>query len=223
MPADEKRTFAHFVVDTSGTFAATDAQTHALAGELARLEPPPPVPVEPGRARACLARGPGCGPRGLTPQALYDDCREGGSLDLSRLAGRLVPPAAEPWYRAAREAGDAGAETLAGALALCCAARGADGPYVETAALSLARLTHRSPAEHAGACLAALAAFEVARPAALEALQEPALAEWMARAGARAGAPPPPRVLESLRRARTGAAPGTLEAALRALAGLDPP
>jgi dephospho-CoA kinase len=218
MPGDEKRAFAHFVVDTSGTFAETDAQVDALAAELARLDAALPVAVEPDRARACLERGPAGGPRGLTPASLYQDCLDGGGLDLARLARRLVPPVSGPWYRAAQDDPQPGAETLAAALALCCAARGADGPFVEVAAFSLARLTHGAPAEQAGACLAALAALEVARQASVAALQEPFLEHYAAVAARRAGAPPPARVLEELRRARAGiAAPGTLAGSIHAL------
>ena len=218
MPGDEKRAFAHFAIDTSGTPGETDAQVDALVPRLRALEPPLPLALPAARARACLEDGPPAGPRGLTPQRVVRDAGEAGGLDLARLARLLEPPAPGPWYRAARPAeGAPFPATLAGALALVCAARGADAPYVLGAAASLARLTHREPPAIAGAGVAALAAWEAAST---RALPGSAIASWTAQARAWAGADPPEAVILQVRRAAAGAAtPGTLSSALAALSG----
>ncbi len=221
MPPDEKRTFAHDVIDTSGMFAETDAQVAALVPRLQELRPASPLAVPPERAAACLREGPAAGPRGLTPPRLLKEVEAAGGFEMARLAGLLDPPARGPWYRSAlADAGPPGPETLAGALAVCCAARGADPPYVLGAAASLARLTHTHPQAVAGACLAALAAWEVAARGTLSALEEPAPALWAEQARERAGAAPLNEVVEEVRRAAAGAAvAGTLSGALAGLAG----
>jgi hypothetical protein len=175
------------------------------------------MPLE--RALACLQQGPATGPRGLSPLRLLDEVGAGG-LDLARLARLLEPPAEGPWYRAAREGdGGPGPEALAGALAVCCAARGADSPFVLAAAASLALLTHSRPEAIAGACVAALAAWETALGGALASLDERALLSWSIQARERTGAAPPAHVLGEVRRAAAGVGvPGTVSGALQGLA-----
>jgi dephospho-CoA kinase len=217
MPAGEKRAFAHFVIDTSVTPQETDAQADAVAARLRELEPPAPSPVPAARAEACLEQGPRDGPRGLRPAAVVEDAQEAGGLDLSRLARVLQPPAPGPWYRAARPGEPLGPEMLAGAVAIVCAARGADEAHVLAAAASLARLTHLEAPAIAGACLAALAAWAAARASAPV---PSALAPWIDAARRWCGADPPPAVIEQVRGAAAATAPrGTLSAALAALAG----
>lgn len=218
MPAAEKRGFAHFVIDTSGTVDDTDAQVASLVPRLAALEAAPPVELQPARVRACLDLGPPAGPRGLAPHRLVAEYEAAGGFDLARLARVLDPPAAGPWYRAARD-GAPGPEALAGAVALCCARRGADEPFVAGAAASLAVLTHTGARERANACLAALAAFAVARRSTLDAIEEAALARWTALAVERAGARPDGELVETVRAAGADATPGTLAGALHGLAG----
>jgi dephospho-CoA kinase len=216
MPGDEKRAYGHFVIDTSGTPGDTDTRVDALAEALRGLEPPPPSPLPPARVKACLQEGPAAGPRGLTPARVVSDAEQAGGLDLSRLARLLEPPVAGPWYRAARPGeGAPFPDTLAGALAVVCAARGADAPYVLGAAASLARLTHLPPRAIAGACVAALAAWEAART---RTLPSSAVESWVEQARAWAGVEPPEEVIgELLRAAANAAAPGGLSGALAAL------
>jgi dephospho-CoA kinase len=157
MPIDEKRAFGHFQVDTSGSFAATDAAVDALAAELRALRREPPSPPSLARARAAL--GAGRGPRGLDARRVVRDVAAAGHLDLKRVAGLLAPPppADLPWYRAAAETTDEPPWNLAGAVAVWASARGGDGGFVAAAAASLARVTHRDAPSRAGACLVALA------------------------------------------------------------------
>jgi dephospho-CoA kinase len=159
MPIDEKRAFGHLQVDTSGSFAATDAAADAVAAELRALRLAPPV--GPPLARALAALGAGRGPRGLDARRVTVDIAAAGFLDLKRLAALLdpPPPADVPWYRAAGDAGEA-PWALAGAVAAWAWARGGDGPFAAAAAASLARLTHRDAPSLAGACLVALALYE---------------------------------------------------------------
>src|SRR6185295_1270174 len=81
LPSEEKRRFAHHVIDTSGTFADTDAQVAALVPRLGELEAAAPLPLEPDRVRACLDLGPPVGPRGLTPARLLAEHEAGGGFD----------------------------------------------------------------------------------------------------------------------------------------------
>jgi len=160
MPVFEKRLFAHFEVDTSGTPADTDRAAEALADELKRLAPfrRPSVSVSLPRALGSLVHGPARGPRGLTPLRVLGELRASQGPEMERLARLLDPPAGGPWYRAARaeEPGPAPA-TLVAPLVLWALARGApDPPFLCAAAASLARLTHVEPQALADACAQAL-------------------------------------------------------------------
>jgi dephospho-CoA kinase len=223
MPAAEKRRFAHVVVDTARSFAETDAQVAEVAGALQALSRPAPLRLPVPRARGALLRGPDEGARGLAPLRLLSVLAEEGP-DLARLSRQLRPPAEGPWYEAAApaEAGP-GPETLAPALVVWCAARGADAPFVAAAAASLARLTHREAPRLADAVVAALALWDVAGRGRTDGLTDEALREWAGVARARAGADPGAHLLESLRAAGVGTGPaGTLGgAALGLAAGAD--
>jgi len=157
MPIDEKRAFGHFQIDTSGSFAATDAAVERLAAQLGALRREPSV--RPSLARARAALGDARGPRGLDARRVVGDVAAAGYLDLKRVAALLdpPPPADAPWYRAAVAAADAAPWTLAGAVAVWAGSCGGDAPFVAAAAASLARLTHRDAPSLAGACLVALA------------------------------------------------------------------
>ena len=166
MPLAEKRAFAHFEVDTSGSLDDTDRQADALAEELAGIVRRPRA----GRGAGIetllggLACGPDEGPRGLAPSALLAAAADAGGLEMERLAARLRPPATRPWYRTAEEA-DPGASParLSVALAAWALRRGApDPPFLAAAAGSVARLSHTDPAARADACLLALVAQEAA-------------------------------------------------------------
>jgi dephospho-CoA kinase len=196
MPLDEKRRFAHLLIDGSLTLADTDRQADALAETLRGLAAQPVVglTVPHDRALGALAHGPQTGPRGLTPAAVLLDVAEAGAVEMERLAARLDPPAAGPWYRAADQAGGGPPDALAVAVALwSLARRGTDADYTAAVAASLARLTDRGAGAIADACLAALAVAHVAAGGALGSL--PARwADW-SRLGERwAGGPPSARI-----------------------------
>lgn len=203
MPIEEKRRFAHFEVDTSGSFAETDRQADALAGTLRDLARtvPAPAPVPLGRAAACLLLGPAEGPRGLAPAKVLAEIAEAGGPEMERLARLLVPPARGPWYRAPADARGPGPETLAGPIALWSLARaGADDDHVAAAAATFARLTHSDAGARAEACLQALllqsAAAGIVDPGLRDRLG--AYTRLAARWG---GAPPGGRVRDALRAA----------------------
>lgn len=208
MPIEEKRRFAHFQVDTSGSLEETHRRADRLAEELKELalRPPRPVSVPAERALGCLVHGPAAGPRGLDPSRLLAELAATGGPEMGGIARLLSPPGGVPWYRSAREqeAGP-GPETLAGALVLwTLAGRGADAPFLLAAAASLARLTHRDPAAVAAACLAALALHEVAASGALPGDLEPRLVDWGQASEPWAGVLPPARVEIAVRAARSG-------------------
>jgi dephospho-CoA kinase len=176
MPLAEKRAFAHFEVDTSGSIDETDRAADALAGTLEAIasarEPAPGVAVE--ALLGGLVHGADEGPRGLSPASLLAAAAEAGGLEMERLAARLRPPATRPWYRTAEEA-DPGvaAARLSVALAAWALRRGARDPaFLAAAAASVARLSHVEPAARADACQIALVAQDVAlaggRPSGLD-------------------------------------------------------
>jgi len=219
MPSAEKRRFADVVIDTAGSIAHTDEQVAEAAAALRATPAPLPLGLPLERAAGALREGPPHGPRGLTPARLLAAATAAGGLELPALARALTPPFAGPWLEAAEgEAEGPGPEALAGALVVWCAARGADGPIVLAAAASLARLTHRAPAAIAGAVVSALALWDVARRGRVDTLASGALQEWAGAARARAGAPPPPALLDELAAAGRGqAGPGTVGGAAAGL------
>jgi dephospho-CoA kinase len=162
MDVAEKRAFAHYEVDTSGSVEDTDRLADALAEELRSLAGRPRgsagVAVE--RLLGGLVHGPREGPRGLSPFVLLAEAASAGGLEMERLARRLVPPARGPWYRAAEEATPgASAARLGVALTAWALRRAApDREFLAAAAGSVARLTHTDPRARADACLVALVA-----------------------------------------------------------------
>jgi dephospho-CoA kinase len=166
MPLAEKRVFAHFEVDTSGSLDDTDRQADALAEELVGVVRQPRTMARAGVEALLggLVHGPDDGPRGLAPASLLAAAAEAGGLEMERLAGQLRPPATRPWYRTAEEsAPGASPARLSVALAAWALRRGApDPPFLAAAAGSVARLTHTDAAARADACLLALVAQAVA-------------------------------------------------------------
>ena len=166
MPLAEKRAFAHFEVDTSGSIDETDREADALAGRLEEVAAT--RGASPGAAVETLlgglVHGPDDGPRGLSPAALVAGAAEAGGLEMERLAAGLRPRATRPWYRTAGEADPgASAARLSVAVAAWALRSGApDPPFLAAAAASVARLTHTDTAARADACLLALVAQEVA-------------------------------------------------------------
>jgi dephospho-CoA kinase len=162
----EKRAFAHFDVDTSGSPDETDRAADALAGALAELARAPGAPAALRREAlerlvGGLVRGPVEGPRGLSARQLLEDAAACGGLEMERLARRLLPAASGPWYRAALEHVPAAPP---GRLAVAVAAwaagrRPGDREFAAWAAASVAWLTHADPRARADACLAALEAL----------------------------------------------------------------
>jgi dephospho-CoA kinase len=197
MPVDQKRGFAHFVVDGSLPFAETDRMADDLADTLWSLAATPTrpwaVPVE--RALGALAHGPARGPRGLTPALVLRQIVDTGAPEMERLALRLEPPATSPWYRAAAAAAeDPRPETLAVPVALWSLARRGDDPdHAAAAAASLARLTHRDPSVIADACLFALALAHVGAAGGLAGLPS-RWAGWSRLAARWAGGPTTGRI-----------------------------
>ena len=163
MPAEEKRHFAHFEVDTSGSIAETEGATERLAGVLRGLALRPRARVEMSleRAAGLVLGGPGEGPRGLSPLRLLRETAEAGSLEMERLAGLLSPPATGPWYCCARPAEEPGAQLLVGPVVLWALVRAGDDPaFIAAAAASLARLVHGEASRRTRTVLSALALHE---------------------------------------------------------------
>jgi dephospho-CoA kinase len=198
MPQEQKLRFAHYPLDTTGSFEDMDRAVDALADELRAVararRRPAPVPVD--RALGALVHGPPHGPCGLDPVPLLAEIAAAGGLEMQRLAKMLVPPAGGPWYRAARpdETGP-GPASLMTPVVLWTRARGSDPPFVLAAAASLARLTHTDGAAIASACLFALALHHVAETSHLP-LETPP--EWLRDAERWGGAPPAPDVAAAI-------------------------
>jgi dephospho-CoA kinase len=166
MPVAEKRAFAHFEIDTSGTPSDTDRAADALADALFALadEPTPPSAAALERFTTALVLAPRDGPRGLAGERILAAARAGRGIDLPALAAGLEPPAS-PWYRAAdgEPALPASRVSVAAAAWAHCRRPG-DAELAVAAAGSLARLVHVEAGPRADA---ALVAFVAARLAAL--------------------------------------------------------
>lgn len=194
MPLAEKRAFAHFEVDTSGSVHDSDRAADALAAELGALAGArrSSRAVSVGALLGGVVHGPEKGPRGLAPASLLAAAAEEGGLELEGLGRRLTPAATGPWYETAKEADPgAAAASLAVALAawaLCRAA--ADAPFLAGVAGSIARLTHTDAAARADACVLALVAQEVALAAGAPGDVE-ARAQRVERLATRFGGAPP--------------------------------
>jgi dephospho-CoA kinase len=235
MPAAEKRRFAHRVVDTSGTVAATETTADAVAQELVRLavSPPAPLVLPPERALGGLVHGAGPGPRGLDGMTVVGAVAAAGGLEMPAVAERMAGSAQAPWYRQARP-GEAAPwpEALAGAVAVIAAARGGFDPeWAVAAAFSLSYLTHAGSEAAAGACAAALGALTVASEGRITPELPSRLSQWGPVAERWAGTSPPPRIGAALaaaaahphapERARAAAAAAGAEAGFAgALVGL---
>jgi dephospho-CoA kinase len=194
LPIVEKRRFAHYEIDSSGSFEDTAREAERVAVALERLarEARPQVSLKLEQASAALALGPRHGPRGLTPLLVLDEIVAASGLELARLSRRLEPPSREPWYRAglAAEPGPAPA-TLQAPVAIWSLFRGApDPPFVYAAAASLARLTHRDGEAIASACLFARALLEVAIAGGVPPDLASRAAGWEAEARRWGGHPP---------------------------------
>jgi hypothetical protein len=166
LPLGEKRRFAHFEIDSSGSFEDTAREAERVAEALEQFarEARPGVSLKLEQASAALALGPRHGPRGLTPLLVLDEIVAASGLELARLSRRLEPPSQGPWYLAglAPVPGPAPA-TLQAPVAIWSLLRGApDPPFVYAAAASLSRLTHSDGEAIASACLFARALLEVA-------------------------------------------------------------
>jgi dephospho-CoA kinase len=194
MPIEEKRRFAHFEVDTSGSVADTERGADRLAASLQNLAAAPhePFAVPAARALGGLVHGPGSGPRGLRPSAVLAEIVSAGGPEMERFARLLSPPSSGPWYRAARalEPGP-GPECLAVPLVLWgLGRRGNDGELLAAAMASTARLTHADPVTISRACFFALALAEVAATDHPYRDLPAKMSRWTALAARWGGAPP---------------------------------
>jgi dephospho-CoA kinase len=193
MPLEEKRRFAHYPIDTSGTVAETHAAADRLAHELRGLAEMAgdPIEVPLDRAAGAIVLGPAEGPRGLNPAGVLAVIVASRGLEMEVLARRLQPPADGPWYRAARTggAGGPGPETLMAPVVLWALRRGLDPPFLLQAAASLARLTHADAAAVANACFAALVLTDVAVAGAIPPDLDARAAAWAGLASQWAGGP----------------------------------
>jgi dephospho-CoA kinase len=217
MPTDEKRGFAHFEVDASGSLAETDQGTDRVAAELRRLALSRParvaIPLE--RRVGAMVVGPRRGPRGLDRERVLANIAAAGGLEMERVARLLVPPADGPWYRAARPQEEIGPETLVGPVVIWALSRGGPDPdFVAAAAASLARLTHTGGETIAGACLFALALLEALTSGVAGRNLTERLPEWNALARRWGGNAPPERIAAAMESAaRHGNDPGSARTA----------
>jgi dephospho-CoA kinase len=211
MSGEEKRLFAHYTIDASGSVAETDVLVDALVPELRAVagRRREPVPLPPEHIQRRLLGGP-------REASLLAALANAERLEMDALAAVLAPGHTGPWYRAGGLDGDpaGAASALVPLVWWSLTRRGPDPPWLAGAAASVARLIHREPAALSGAVLFALALEEAVRhggPPGLAAR----LAEWTSDATRWGGAPPPAEVVEAVRSAAAGQGePGTLAGAL---------
>lgn len=224
MPAEEKRRFAHFEIDTRGSLAETDRQVSNLVERLTRLARTPRVPFAVGlpRAAGCLLRSPARGPRGLDAVVVAEEAGSVGGLEMERVARRLSPPSPGPWFRAAEDDPEPGPETLVAPLVVQTLTRhGPDREYLLGAAASLARLTHVGPGRVADACFYARALLEGALQGAHPVGEIPEA--WVADAVRWAGEPPSDRMRRVVAETPGGSERPGLAGALVAISEGVPP
>ena len=202
MPVAEKRRFAHFEIDTSGSLAETETSVDRVAVELRALAARPVKRVELSldRAAGLVLGSPAEGSRGLTPMRLLREIVEAGGLEMESLARQLTPTPQGAWYEGARPGEQPGAEALVGALVAWALARAGDDPdFTAAAAASLARMLHPEPARRTRAVLTALVLHE-----AVVGRSEPAVSARARRLaerwGGSSGAALPQADLESITR-----------------------
>jgi dephospho-CoA kinase len=205
LPLQEKRRFAHFELDTSGSREATERAADQLALDL-RSVPEGRAPAKPARTRALgsLLRGPARGPRGLTPERVLQDLIACSGPELARLAGLLEPPSSGPWYRAATAgvSGPSPATLMAPLVLWALAHKAPDPPFLCAAAASLARLTHLDRQSIADACAQALALQQALVSGSLD--PDDGDGEWARLVERWAGVPPSPGARSAVEAARRG-------------------
>lgn len=220
MPVSEKRRFAHFQVDTSGSVQDTDAEVERLVVEL-RDVAARGVARLPGlreRAAACLRATPPHGMRGLSTERVAEAILRARGIEMEHLAALLVPPVSGPWYRAGTPGtpGDLPSAVLVPCVLWALARRGLDLDYVAAVAVSAARLVHSEERPVAASCLFALA---LARAASWAPGEREDTADLVARTSAWAG----PAPADAVRLVESAWQPDqqspSLPAALAAIAG----
>ena len=225
MPVGEKRGFAHFEVDSSGSLAETDRAADALAGTLLDLAAVPCVPTDGSLERLVggLVSGAGTGPRGLTAERLLQSAGAERGLELAALATRLEPPARGAWYEASEgEPPRVPASRLGVALAAWAhRRRPGDAALAVAAAGSVARLVHRDPGPRTDACLVTWVALARAQDGGAEGVR--ALAERGLALASRFGGGPPSGRLDGVWDALERPAPPEAAAALAGWRGGDAP
>jgi dephospho-CoA kinase len=166
METEEKRRFASFEVDTSGTHTETDRQVAELAQDLRLVASASRPLVKPRRDQivACVKALPEEGPTELRAREVLEAVARSGRLDLGEIAGLMVLRPRGAWYEAARDrAGETGTGGLAAAVALwCLGVRGYDPDFILAAAAAVARITRRDGGAIGGACLLAEGVLAVA-------------------------------------------------------------
>jgi dephospho-CoA kinase len=218
MPPEEKRSFAHLVVDTSGTLDDTDRRSEALVATLRDLARRPPirvaVPLDRALGGLLGALPPREGPSSL--DVLRALARDG--MEMPSLAA-LKRPVAVPWYRPRPPGpGEAPPAELALPVVLwALARRGEDVRFLTGALLSLARGLDPRPGAAATTTLAGLAMAEVARTGVWPEPSAPVLEAWVAEASRCANESPSPEAWHALQAMPKVPDPGGVVAILSGL------
>jgi dephospho-CoA kinase len=132
MPADEKKAFAHEVVDTSGTMSETQAQVAALAARL-RAEaanPPELFALKPAEAVTLLQHP--------AASELLRASRERGALDVAALARRRG--CVDEWFRCPAVPPATETAFVGGIVLFALETVGWDPPWIAAAVSSVARV-----------------------------------------------------------------------------------
>lgn len=222
MPVEWKREFAHHAIDTSGSFASTDAQIDDTIEALRALarRTRDPVVVNAERAAQALEAAP-VGPGGLSALAVAERIALDACPDMESLAHMMAPPLAGPWYDAAsavaEEAGAAG-PILAGTL-WALARSGTDAPYLCAVSASMARLGARNRAAVGRGCALGLLFAHVATTATLPEKSGPFVDAWLKDAADWGTAPPNAWLADRLSPRADRGAPDATDGVVEALVG----
>jgi dephospho-CoA kinase len=154
MPLAEKRRYAHYDLDSSGTVAETEERADRLGEKIEELARAPVtrIAVASSRVAACLRHGPAGGAAPLRPIALLRELALSASLELSRIAELAGAAEGEPWHRFESRSPPHPAMLAVPSVLWALLRRGEDAELLDYAMVSVARACGAPAPVCAAAC-----------------------------------------------------------------------
>jgi dephospho-CoA kinase len=154
MPLAEKRRYAHYELETSGTVPETERRADRLADETRALagSPATRITLTTARVAACLRHGPSEGAPALGAMALLREIARPDRIEMSTVARLAGAPAGRPWYRTASAHPPHPAAVAVPIVLWALARRGLDAEFLAYAVASVARAAGAPASTVATAC-----------------------------------------------------------------------